>query len=93
VTHAPQACSQTLGHSCWCRDGLDDCPHRSHAKHCHVLVHVQVDESDYYIMVAPQNVVGNTIVTSLGEHVRLFTFAREHASALVRTRWLSVAVV
>lgn len=30
----------------------------------------QVDGSDYYIMVAPQNVVGNTIVTSLGEHVR-----------------------
>lgn len=82
MTHAPQARSQALGHSCRCRDGLDDCPHPSHAKHCYVLVHVQVDESDYYIMVAPQNVVGNTIVTSLGEHVRLITFARACGSML-----------
>lgn len=29
----------------------------------------EVDESDYYILVAPQNVVGDTIMTSLGEHV------------------------
>jgi adenylate kinase len=30
----------------------------------------EVDDSDFYIMVAPQNVVGNTIMTSLGEHVQ-----------------------
>lgn len=33
------------------------------------LCRSQVDESDYYVLVAPQNVVGNTIMTSLGEHV------------------------
>ncbi len=30
----------------------------------------QVDDSDYYILVSPQNVVGGTIMTALGEHVR-----------------------
>lgn len=31
----------------------------------------QVDDTDFYILVAPQNVVGgNLIMTALGEHVR-----------------------
>ena len=29
-----------------------------------------VDECEYYILIAPQNVVGNTIMTDLGEMVR-----------------------
>ena len=30
----------------------------------------QIDNADYYILAAPQNVVGNTILTNLGEMVR-----------------------
>ena len=29
----------------------------------------QIDDSSYYILVAPQNVVGNTILTNLGDMV------------------------
>lgn len=28
------------------------------------------DSTDVYILIAPQNIVGNTILTGLGEHVR-----------------------
>lgn len=41
----------------------------------------EVDDSDYYILVAPQNVVGNTIITSLEEHVE----AAEAKGAAVAT--------
>ena len=34
--------------------------------------HDQIDDASYYILIAPQNVVGNTILTNLGEMVRLF---------------------
>ena len=30
----------------------------------------QVDDAEYYILIAPQNVVGSTIMTNLGEMVR-----------------------
>lgn len=30
----------------------------------------QIDDASYYILVSPQNVVGNTILTNLGEMVR-----------------------
>ena len=30
-----------------------------------------VDDCDYYILIAPQNVVGNTIMTGLGDMVRV----------------------
>ena len=33
--------------------------------------HDQIDDASYYILIAPQNVVGNTILTNLGEMVRL----------------------
>ena len=32
--------------------------------------HDQIDDASYYILVAPQNAVGNTILTNLGEMVR-----------------------
>lgn len=41
----------------------------------------EVDDSDYYIMIAPQNVVGNTIITNLEEHVE----AAEAKGAAVTT--------
>lgn len=31
----------------------------------------QIDDSQYYILIAPQNVVGTTIMTNLQEMVRL----------------------
>lgn len=32
----------------------------------------QIDKASYYILVAPQNVVGNTILTNLGDMVSAF---------------------
>lgn len=37
------------------------------------------DSTDVYLLVAPQNVVGNTILTDLGEHVRIHMLAEPHA--------------
>lgn len=34
----------------------------------------QIDDASYYILVAPQNVVGSTILTNLGDMASPFSF-------------------